>query len=108
MSEKTQLDIEYEKYINEWSPERGFTKEEKQEYDNIRFYCWMFETDDNVEYQQKVCDLIEMIIKNDHLDYISKLDKIHTIVGTNKSFNHFQKRRWDNARPIGDKLVIDQ
>lgn len=33
MSEKTQLDIEYEKYINEWSPVRGFTKEERQEYD---------------------------------------------------------------------------
>ena len=107
MSEKTQLDIEYEKYINEWAPERGFTKEEKIEYDILTGYCWRFETEDDVDAQQRVYNLIKTILQNDNIDYISKLDKIKTIVDTNRSLMKFFKRRWNLCPSIGDKIFKD-
>ena len=43
MSEKKQYENKYEEHFNKWAPERGFTEEERLEYDIVKGYCWRFE-----------------------------------------------------------------
>lgn len=107
MSEKKQYENKYEEHLNKWAPERGFTEEERLEYDIVKGYCWRFETENDVDAQQRVYNLIKSILQNDNIDYISKLDKIKIIVDTNRSLMYFFKTRWNLCPSIGDKIFKD-
>lgn len=82
----------YEKY----NLKRGFSQEEIKEFDQVVGICGMFDTIDDIEYQNRLFNFIKTIIDNPKLDYISKLDKLKTITDTNKSLKLFSDERWNS------------
>lgn len=76
----------YEKF----SIKRGFTPDEVKEYDQVLGVCSHIETDDNVEYQERLFNLIKSIVDNPNLDYISKLEKLNILLTTNKSLKLYR------------------
>lgn len=75
---------------------RGFKDEEIiKEFDYLIIMGSRNETQNNIEYQNRLYNLINSIIYNKDLDYISKLDKLKSITDTNKSLELFSKERWE-------------
>lgn len=75
---------------------RGFKDEEIiKEFDYLIIMGSRNETQNDIEYQNRLYNLINSIIYNKDLDYISKLDKLKSIIDTNKSLELFSKERWE-------------
>lgn len=74
---------------------RGFNEEEIKEFDFIIWLCSSHKIDNDLEMQKRLYNLIKSIIKNDKLDYLSKLDKLNIIVRTNISLNEHCVKRWE-------------
>lgn len=70
---------------------RGFSEEEGKEWSQVVGWCATRETIDDEEYQTRSLNLIDSIIHNDRLDYISKLEKINFFLGLHKSLRIFKK-----------------
>jgi hypothetical protein len=70
---------------------RGFSEEESKEWSQVVGWCATRETLDDEEYQTRSLNLIDSIIHNDKLDYISKLDKIKLFLDTHRSLKSFIK-----------------
>lgn len=70
-------------------PSRGFTKEEKKEYDQVLGYCHKINIDDDEEYKTRIVKLIDNIIHNDRFDIVSKLDKLYELISLNKSLRDY-------------------
>lgn len=69
---------------------RGFNLEEEKEYDQVLGVCSRIETDNNNEYQERLFNIIKLIIDNHNLDYISKLEKLNILLTTNKSLELYR------------------
>lgn len=75
---------------------RGFKDEEIiKEFDYLIIMGSRNETQNDIEYQNRLYNLINSIIYNKDLDYISKLDKLKSITDTNKSLELFSRERWE-------------
>lgn len=75
---------------------RGFKDEEIiKEFDYLIITGSRNETQNDIEYQNRLYNLINFIIYNKDLDYISKLDKLKSITDTNKSLELFSRERWE-------------
>lgn len=70
---------------------RGFSEEESKEWSQVVGWCATRETLDNEEYQTRCLNLIDSIIHNNKLDYISKLEKIKFFLDLHKSLKLFIK-----------------
>lgn len=70
---------------------RGFSEEESKEWSQVVGWCATRETLDNEEYQTRCLNLIDSIIHNDNLDYISKLEKVKFFLDLHKSLKIFRK-----------------
>lgn len=70
---------------------RGFSEEESKEWSQVVGWCAIYETLDNEEYQTRCLNLIDSIIHNDKLDYISKLEKVKFFLDLHKSLKIFRK-----------------
>lgn len=78
-------------YIKQHILSRGFTEEENKEYGQVFGYCANILTDNDIEYQNRLSNLIKSILDNDHLDYISKIEKIYILLQANKSLKEYSK-----------------
>lgn len=92
-------------WMKNYYVDRGFTEEESKEYD------WVFSigintktTEDN-EFINRLYKMIESIIHNEKLDYISKLQKIHLLVEPNMSLKDFYKRSFNFPTNINEDKV---
>lgn len=75
---------------------RGLKDEEIiKEFDYLVIMGSKNETQNDIEYQNRLYNLINSIIYNKDLDYISKLDKLKCITDTNKSLELFSRERWE-------------
>lgn len=70
---------------------RGFSEEEFKEWSQVVSWCANRETLDDEEYQTRSLNLIDSIIHNDKLDYISKLDRLKLFLNIHKSLKSFIK-----------------
>lgn len=70
---------------------RGFSEEENKEWSQVVGWCATRETLDDEEYQTRCLNLIDSIIHNDKLDYISKLEKVKFFLDLHKSLKIFRK-----------------
>lgn len=86
-------------------PSRGFTKEEKKEYDQILGWCHEFNTNNDIEYQKRLLEFIKHIINEDRFDYVSKLCKLQQLIIYNKSLKDFYI---EQEKIIKDKEPINQ
>lgn len=80
---------------------RGFTEEESKEWSQVVGWCAIYETIENEEYQTRCLNLIDSIIHNDKLDYISKLEKVKMMLDLHKSLKLFIKE--SNSVVIDDE-----
>ena len=71
-------------YVN-----RGFTKDESDEYDYLFSVGINTKTTENIEFISRLYKMLKSIIYNEKLDYISKLQKIHLLVEPNMSLKDF-------------------
>ena len=76
---------------------RGFDEKENKEYGQILGYCSKMDTVNNIEYQNRLFKMIENIIHNSKLDYISKLEKIQILIELNFSLNEYQKEIYEQC-----------
>ena len=55
----------------------------------------------DIDYQKRLFTLIESIIRNDKLDYLSKLHKIYWLTESNKSLNDLMDKanEWSRNNP---------
>lgn len=83
-----------EEWQEKYGSKRGLTDNEIIEFDWLTIMGSNIETTSDAEYQKRLFDFIDFIIHNDALDYISKLDKLHTLV-VNKSLKSFSRERWE-------------
>lgn len=82
-----------------YGTKRGFTEEETKEFDQICGWCYHFDTSEDEEYQSRIFNMIDSIIHNPSLDYMSRLDKIDFLVDLNKTWREWQKKV-ENCRDI--------
>ena len=68
---------------------RGFSDSENVEYSTILITGTNIETNENVEYINRLYKIIDLIIRNNSLDYISKIQKIHILLDSNLSLRNF-------------------
>lgn len=87
----------YQKYPNKYTPSRGFNESEKKEYDQVLGGGCHIDTENDTEYQKRLFNLMKMIIDNDRLDYISKLDKLSFLIDLNMSYKLFWEERESQA-----------
>lgn len=85
------------KYPNKYTPSRGLNESEKKEYDQVLGYCHHMDTKCDIEYQNRLFNLMKMIINNDRFDYVSKLDKLFFLLDLNKTYKSFRKERESQA-----------
>lgn len=78
-------------YIEQHILSRGFTEEENVEYNQVFGYCANILTENDIEYQNKLSNLIKSILDNNNLDYISKIEKILILLQANKSLKEYCK-----------------
>ena len=70
---------------------RGFSEEENKEWSQVVGWCATRETLDDEEYKTRFLNLMDSIIHNDKLDYISKLEKVKMMLDLHKSLKLFIK-----------------
>lgn len=87
----------HEQRYEKFRLKRGFNLEEEKEYDQVLGYCSHIETDNNIEYQQRLFNVIKSIVDNNNLDYISKLEKLNILLTTNKSLNEWFEYRTNHV-----------
>ena len=68
---------------------RGFSDSENIEYNTILLTGTNIETNEHVEYINRLYKIIDLIIRNNSLDYISKIQKIHILLDSNLSLRNF-------------------
>ena len=86
---------EKEEWMEKYYVRRGFTKEENEEWDYVFSIGINTKTTENSEFISRLYKMIESIIHNDNLDYISKLHKIHLLVDPNMSLKDFYTRSFN-------------
>lgn len=77
---------------------KGFNQEEEKEFDQVFSFCSSSETENNIEYQGRLFNVIRSIIDNNELDYISKLEKLNVLLATNKSLRSYKKSLYNQNK----------
>lgn len=82
-------------YMNKYGLDNGLNKSDKIEYDSILGLCSLFDTENDIEAQNKLYNLIKSIIDNKNVDYLSKLYKIEMLLNVHKSLKDYHKEMWN-------------
>ena len=82
-------------YMNKYGLDNGLNKSDKIEYDSILGLCSLFDTENDIEAQNKLYGLIKSIIDNENVDYLSKLYKIEILLNMNKSLKEYHNEMWN-------------
>lgn len=75
------------------SVSRGLNESQRKEYEQVMGWCAHFDTLNDEEYQSRTFNVIDNIIHNDKLDYLSKLDKIYLLICLNKTWQYYWEHR---------------
>ena len=78
-----------------YDPKRGLMDDEITEFDYLMIIGGNFETKEDIEYQKLFYKIIDSIIHNENIDFISKLDKLKYFTDTNKSLKLHSRERWE-------------
>ena len=68
---------------------KGFNEEQYQQYSEILGYSIYFDTGGDKTKQEEIFKVMKMIMDMDSCDFFSKLEKIHALIDTNKSFKEY-------------------
>ena len=68
---------------------KGFNEELYQQYSEILGYSIYFDTGGDKTKQEEIFKVMKMIMDMDSCDFFSKLEKIHALIDTNKSFKEY-------------------
>lgn len=82
-------------YMNKYGLDNGLNKSDKLEYSSVLGLCSLFDTQNNIEIQNKLYDLIKSIIDNKNINYLSKLYKIEMLLNMNKSLKEYHNEMWN-------------
>ena len=85
-------------YMNKYGLDTGLNKSDKSdkiEYNSILGLCYLFDTQNDIETQNKLYDLIKSIIDNKNINYLSKLYKIEMLLNMNKSLKEYHDEMWN-------------
>lgn len=75
---------------NEFGPlAKGFNEAQHQQYSDIMGYSIHFDTGNDKNRQDEIFKVMKMIMEMDSCDFFSKLDKIHALIDTNKSYKEY-------------------
>lgn len=88
-------------YLQKYYVGRGFNKTEDEIFGQIYGEGVHFDTVNDIDYQKRLFTLIESIIHNNTLDYLSKLHKIYWLTESNKSLNDLMDKanEWSRNNP---------
>lgn len=96
---------EKKEWLSKYYVKRDFTDEELDEYDYLCSIGINTMTDENKEFIYRLYRMIESIIHNDKLDYISKLHKIDLLIRPNMSLKNFYTRSFHFPSNINEDNI---
>ena len=96
---------EKQEWMKNYYVKRGFTDEEKEEYNYLLLKGINLKTNEDFKFICRLYKMIELILHNDKFDYMSKLQKIYLLIHLNMSFKNFRSQSFHFPTNINKDIV---